>query len=376
MRARGPSRGGGHRERVFTPRAMSCENPLGQGSGGVEAVNIEAGLKDGSISPEDAVLLMQEQLRQMVSKKQVVAMLGELRAELGGPAAPAEAAIRTVVAQLTEAPTNWHQGVLYGLVTRDPQDVELRQWAPLGYAVSWIIVFMQSAVAVGLFMGTMTPTCATNDHCISGMYCRVDWPHCDFCGNRVPLAMEIEGVCAFSGEDSSLGLLTVEDATCTTLNNPMDPNFAGFNSTGIAAVCDDPRLSTNMATVEMSENILPWCDVWCEIGVTALSSSLLYYSQIASCPWLHLASFRQPATSTHCTRTATSGAILPEWVPLIGSRLCLPPSWCPCRSITSSRILSWFQSQFGKRTITSSVDGASRCCRLTACGDGYSCPRC
>ena len=35
---------------------------------------------------------MQEQLRQMVSKKQVEAMLGELRAELGAPAAPAEAA--------------------------------------------------------------------------------------------------------------------------------------------------------------------------------------------------------------------------------------------------------------------------------------------
>eukprot|EP01046_Picozoa_sp_COSAG06_P052384 COSAG06_NODE_8780_length_2072_cov_31.261531_2_plen_262_part_00 len=198
------------------------------------------------------------------------AQFAALKTELaGGSAAPtATALIRSAVASLTEAPANFHQGVVFGLTTDNPNDVELHRWAPAGFVFSIIIVLMQSAVAVGLFVGTVQPSCDTSDQCTQGAFCRVESGRCYFCGKQVPLAMETMGDCTLSGTRGR----TIEDAACTTYNNPGDPNFAGINSTGIATVCADPSKYETTSDVYdgnwMSrDTLLSWCDAWCEIAL-------------------------------------------------------------------------------------------------------------
>ena len=232
---------------------MATSNPAfaGQADDADADIDIEAGLKDGSITAEEGVVLMQERMKKLEAK-----IVERVEARLGGgggqTAPPAEVAIRAVVARLTEAPSNWHQGVVFGLVTNDVADAELRMWAPLGYAVGGIIVFMQSAVACGLITSTFGPSCASSDQCGAGTYCRADLSRCEFCGYGIPLGMQyINGTCTWDG--------------CMTYNRPRDPNFAGFNVAGIRAVCADPSLSTVTGHQSLSGNILAWCDVWCEI---------------------------------------------------------------------------------------------------------------
>lgn len=244
------------------------ENPLEANSGEPAGLDIEAALKTGTLTEAQAIV-QQEKMRQ-----EMQAEIDELKARLSGLTAPLETAIRSVVARLTESPSNWHQGVVLGFVTDAPTDAQLRQWAPLGYLVSCVIVFMQSAVAVGICIGTIQPACANSDQCDPGMFCMIERARCNFCGDRVPLALETEGSCISGGSDAYGREITVKDPACTTRNLPTDPNFAGFNSTGVVAVCADPSLSYDPDKLMVGENVLSWCDAWCE----TLSLSLTFIS--------------------------------------------------------------------------------------------------
>ena len=80
-------------------------------------VDIEAGLRDGTLTAEQAVVLQERQLRaEMVAReRQLRAEMQEQMAQLearlgtGDSGSPLTAAVRGVVARLTETPTNFHQ---------------------------------------------------------------------------------------------------------------------------------------------------------------------------------------------------------------------------------------------------------------------------
>ena len=153
---------------------------------------------------------------------------------------------------------------MFGLVTDDPADAELCRWAPLGYAMSCVMVLMQCAVAVGVCTGTTSGGVREHEQCVAGTFCRVGIDRCTFCGSScaIPLPLETEGTCNTDGSSYLSGNLkgywTLKDVACTTRNQPNDPNFAGVNSTGIATVCADPSLKQwGKANIDSH---LSWCD--------------------------------------------------------------------------------------------------------------------
>ena len=83
-----------------------------------------------------------------------------LRAELGGESSVA-AAVRGLVARLTETPTNFHQATVFFLAADAPEDAAMARRAPLLYAGSLAMVVLQSATVVGMGIGTTEPSCAT-----------------------------------------------------------------------------------------------------------------------------------------------------------------------------------------------------------------------
>lgn len=276
-----------------TEDASFTSNPLNENGAAntrvLAELDIEAALKAGTLTESQAIV-QQERLRKAMETK-----IAELEARLGAHGVPVEAAVRSVVARLTESPSNWHQGVVFGLVANDAKDAELRMWAPVGLVVSGAIVSMQCAVAVVLFVGTISPACADNDQCGLGLFCRKVNNRCTFCGQNAPLTMVTEGACTVSGEVWTGVELTVKDAACTTHNFPPDPNFVGFNSSGVAAACADPSLSR--WGEERSDHVLAWCDKWCEVA-RSLPSPLVISVAQRSCPCLRAASIRQLETWT------------------------------------------------------------------------------
>jgi hypothetical protein len=84
--------------------------PFGAGSApifaaAVDGIDIEAGLKDGTLSSDKAIVQLH---RQMAQQKQQMAGMAE-RLGGGGGAPLAEALVRKVLGRHTEAPTNQHQ---------------------------------------------------------------------------------------------------------------------------------------------------------------------------------------------------------------------------------------------------------------------------
>ena len=74
----------------------------------------------------------------------------ESKLESVGTIAPV---VKSVVARLTEAPTNWHQSTVFYLTTKAEQDARLRTRAPLMAAVSFLMVFMQAASISAIIFG-------------------------------------------------------------------------------------------------------------------------------------------------------------------------------------------------------------------------------
>lgn len=159
---------------------MMAENPAFAGAEASTAgsVDIEAALKDGTLTAEQAVVLMQEQLRAEMRAEIAAAQLG-----LAGGGATLASAVRGVVAKLTEAPANFHLATVFYLATDAPEDAAMVGQAPLLFAGSLAMVVLQSVAAVGVFGGTIHPSCATSDHCDAGTYCSVgrEYEHCEYC---------------------------------------------------------------------------------------------------------------------------------------------------------------------------------------------------
>ncbi len=207
------------------------------------------------------------------------AKLQALRAELGaGPGAGGAAssqlndAVRSVVAHLSEAPTNFHQALVYfaSVSQEDSGDGAGRagmvQWLPWMAISAALMVLGQIAVAAGLLVGTDEPGCANSDQCRRGAFCNVDRGRCAYCGEswQMPLPKQI-------------------NAAGGTLNVVSDPAFVGFNLTLVAEIC----VAHPSAQVKNSE----WGDIvvsaaatasWCESCVHAVDGTVdpLYGSTV------------------------------------------------------------------------------------------------
>eukprot|EP01045_Picozoa_sp_COSAG04_P004037 COSAG04_NODE_171_length_21611_cov_4.302808_11_plen_483_part_00 len=216
------------------------ENPLADEDG--EASNsgdIEARLKDGTLTAEQAVVLQERQMELMrVEMQRLAAAQLDSVVEGGGVVSPLAATVRGVVARLTETPANFHQATVYFLAAGGEDALSGR--APLLYVGSLAMVGLQSITAVGVFAGTIIPSCATSDQCSAGMFCLVGMiERCDFCGGSAPLPLATEGACTFETTIAG-GKFTAADAACTSRNNAQDPNHVGFNLTLVAEVCTAP----------------------------------------------------------------------------------------------------------------------------------------
>ena len=100
--------------------------------------------------------------------------------------------MQSVVARLTETPTNFHQATVHFLATDAPEDAAMARKAPLLYAGSMAMVGLQSMTAMGVLVGTVLPSCATSDQCGAGAYCWVHRGRCDYCGGGVPLPLAVD----------------------------------------------------------------------------------------------------------------------------------------------------------------------------------------
>jgi hypothetical protein len=208
----------------------TTDNPIAAGSAsiltadGAEAAtfaDLEAALTKfgGAEHAAQAVAVME---RLMLAREDELA--AKLEARLGG-AAPlgSAAAVRSVVAQLTEAPPNFHQATSYFAATQAPEDAAMTARARLLFLGSVLMVLMQTVTAIGVCLSTVLPSCSSSAQCresSAGTYCTVpDRNRCDFCGRHVPLEIQFD------------------PATGGTLNWAEHREFVGMNLTLVAEVC-------------------------------------------------------------------------------------------------------------------------------------------
>lgn len=243
--------------------AVSTANPAGAAAiaadttfaADIDSVDVEAGLKAGTISVEEGFGLMQQQMAQQ--KKQIATMEQQLVGASGGASRSIDALVRKALGHRAEAPTNQHQVAVFCAASDDPELVGL---LPRMLLWSFLLVLFQSMAAVGVFVGTFRPACQTSDQCFEGGFCNVDSGRCDYCsGEYGPLAMETEGTCVIG--EKLQNFLTTKSEDCATYNWPYDENFAGFNTTAVRLVCADPTGPLNYRPYS-SDHVRSWCDSW------------------------------------------------------------------------------------------------------------------
>ena len=215
----------------------SVANPLGDNAPTSAAASDLAqalrGLKDGSLSELETVRALEQHFEEKY----------RLRPRL-------EDAMGSFFSHLTAAPANWHQCTIWCLGSPHAEDAALRQRGPWLYAVSCAMVLLQTATVAGLFMGTVSKSCMTNDDCDRGLFCATGWTgRCDGCGDRPPFVFEVEGRVLVSPAD--------------------DPAFPGWNLTAVNAVCASP---TGHATVSAGGSIIQYdshtTSSWCAACVS------------------------------------------------------------------------------------------------------------
>eukprot|EP01051_Picozoa_sp_SAG22_P014420 SAG22_NODE_1748_length_3664_cov_10.806171_5_plen_294_part_00 len=149
------------------------------------------GLQAGKTSSDEVVRTMEGLFQGKV--------VGALQERLVAQPVPAvssatslDVSVRSVVAHLTKAPSNWHQMTAFYLGSRDDADAVGRRWAPAMYVSSLLIVLLQIATVSAVLIGTMIQSCETNDHCTKpGIFCIRDMPgegnnRCEHCGFKSP----------------------------------------------------------------------------------------------------------------------------------------------------------------------------------------------
>eukprot|EP01046_Picozoa_sp_COSAG06_P013604 COSAG06_NODE_827_length_12062_cov_46.356182_2_plen_446_part_00 len=170
-----------------------------------------AGLRDGSVTEAEAMAAMQ---------RMVDARIDARLARNGG----LEGTIKHICAHLTEAPTNWHQSVVFYLTSDAPEDKAMKKWLPLMFTIGFLMVFAQVATAMAVAVGVALPSCLSSEQCDAGMYCQVGFSNrCAYCGSNAPVYMQTDPI--------------TED----TYNAVFNERFVGFNATLVAQICRDPE---------------------------------------------------------------------------------------------------------------------------------------
>ena len=187
----------------------------------------------------------------------------ESKLESVGTIAPV---VKSVVARLTEAPTNWHQSTVFYLTTKAEQDARLRTRAPLMAAVSFLMVFMQAASISAIIFGTVIPACDTKTECDKGRFCKAHGEgegdgtnRCSYCGFSVPLEAEceIDGVSVRSHELCSEADVPVWNVRPTS-THPHE--FLGYNTTYLSEVCHGTTPVGASVRAWAESDLVDWCD--------------------------------------------------------------------------------------------------------------------
>ncbi len=206
------------------------ENPLGPEPTNLE--DPEAAGRDGAAAADDEPQPEPEPEEPLVAQiAQLKAEIKQLRIELGGsPLADDAAADDDETPLVQQTPTNFHQAAVFYLASDAPRDAAMAARAPLLFIGSLSMVVMQTLVALGVFAGTISPTCSSSSQCAAGTFCKVSsdsaWSaRCLWCGADPPLPMSHEGVChSYIGSSpSAVGHramdFTIADSACTTYNH-------------------------------------------------------------------------------------------------------------------------------------------------------------
>eukprot|EP01051_Picozoa_sp_SAG22_P015112 SAG22_NODE_1930_length_3292_cov_5.169120_2_plen_291_part_01 len=190
--------------------------------------------------------------------------------EAAGDTTSAAAAVRAIVARLTETPPNFHQATAYFASTQEPDDAPVAARAWMLLLGSTLMVMMQTFAAVGVTWGVVLPFCSTTEQCSGGEYCSVGGrSRCDFCGRWVPLEVEFQAEMSQADIDlcrsRSLGSRPASCIGGRTLNWAEDPLFIGYNLTLVAEVCAVPaerrgtRGNGDNNKVYAAETVASWC---------------------------------------------------------------------------------------------------------------------
>ena len=212
------------------------ENPAFGGArdeGGEEAqqVDIEAALRDGTLTQADAIVQMQKQMDQLAK----ALSLAELKEGQ-------EASAETALSRMMATPMNWHQATVQAGST----GVANAAWF---LVTAIVIVIVQCLAALGLFQGIVLMGCVDSDQCPAGMYCGIveDGGRCNYCGDFAPLPLQ-----------------TTQTGT---LNDAAELNFEGFNTTLVDEVCSNITARTGWSEAYgqggesySREAVQQWCE--------------------------------------------------------------------------------------------------------------------
>ena len=143
-----------------------------------------------------------------------------------------------MLAQIGAAPTNWHQAT-----SKAEEDAEMRKMAPLMYVAGVLMVTMQVVAAVGVTLGMVHPSCVTNNQCIPGLFCQMDFGAikgggCLYCGEQAPLVQYWSAAGQKMTGYGPKGLRQLGNFASSKAREPI--GFAGFNDTHVKAVCTRP----------------------------------------------------------------------------------------------------------------------------------------
>lgn len=215
---------------------------------------LHASLKDSNESQSVEALEAALRSREAQIEAKFKAELDRLRVELrldNGENSSLSFVIRSAVARLTEAPPNLHQATVMfaaGSIYHTGESGSGR-WRIGSLVASALIVLGQSMVVVGVFTGTVLPSCARSDQCDrKGTFCSVDvGGRCWYCGSDAPLPAQ------------------ADRATGGRLNEVHALDYAGFNTTLVTEVCASPveqRVTNGVGdeVIRPDTFVQSWCD--------------------------------------------------------------------------------------------------------------------
>ena len=254
-----PQGGGGGRGRTGRTRTAGCtirptltwsgqmaesndaqvENPSFAAGAG-HALDIEAALRDGALTAEQALVEMQKQMEASTAAQ--IAELKEGLAEQLAKASSVDSVVASAVGRVLSTPTNWHQATVQSACSGSPD-------APRFVSIAAAMVLTQLLAAMGLLSGVAIPSCVASDQCAASHFCEHGSQRCSLCGDTVPLPVQV-------------------NADGSTLNHVPDLNFAGFNRTMVQEVCSVPADRIGLNSIGVSFNF-PKASVqeWCETCV-------------------------------------------------------------------------------------------------------------